>query len=594
MIVAPGTYLENIDFKGKGITVKSASGAAQTVIDGSAPMHPDHGSVVIFSTGETASSRLEGFTLRGGTGTLFPSGLYLGGGIHCEGTSPVIIDNVIRENSALAGGGVACQAASPRIEGNRIEDNTADEGGGLSLIANSTPLIKDNVIQSNAAPVYSGGGIECVYSSPRIEGNLIRGNQGYCGAGIVEGCGAPEIVNNVIEENVTLTTGGGVYLGTSLALMEGNQIRKNRSVYASAGIHIVGPSSPIIRSNEITDNIVSDNDGGGIGCYQNCTPVIECNRIMHNEANKYGGGIFIGFAADPSIRNNMLFVNRAKWGAGICCYQDSSPLIVNTTFHGNVAIKRGGAIKCLLDSTPTIVDSILWGNVAPEGPEISASNATLPLHLRHVILEGGPGAVHLTLSATVNYGPCILDENPRFVDGPNGDFHLERYSPCINRGEGKSGVTYDLEGKPRPYMGSVDLGADEFWGTHFFETYDFTLSESLGGTILFSLLTDPVQAGRTYFVLGSMTGNAPGIPLTGGLFLPIQWDLFTNLGIRLLNTPCFKDFYGVLNGSGVSMAKFDTLGPLPPGCAGMTLHFAYLLADPVDLVSNPLVIEIIP
>ena len=35
VLVAPGTYYENVDFHGKAITVTSANGPGQTVIDGS-------------------------------------------------------------------------------------------------------------------------------------------------------------------------------------------------------------------------------------------------------------------------------------------------------------------------------------------------------------------------------------------------------------------------------------------------------------------------------------------------------------------------------------------------------------------------------
>ena len=34
VLVAPGTYFENINFKGKAITVTSSDGAAKTIIDG--------------------------------------------------------------------------------------------------------------------------------------------------------------------------------------------------------------------------------------------------------------------------------------------------------------------------------------------------------------------------------------------------------------------------------------------------------------------------------------------------------------------------------------------------------------------------------
>ncbi len=63
--VSPGVYNENLDFKGKGITVrtgaKSFEDAASTVINGT-----QDGPVVAFQTGESASSILNGFTIQNG------------------------------------------------------------------------------------------------------------------------------------------------------------------------------------------------------------------------------------------------------------------------------------------------------------------------------------------------------------------------------------------------------------------------------------------------------------------------------------------------------------------------------------------------
>src|SRR5689334_21325474 len=44
VLVAPGTYVENINFNGKAITVTSSAGASSTIIDGGA-----NGSVVAFN-----------------------------------------------------------------------------------------------------------------------------------------------------------------------------------------------------------------------------------------------------------------------------------------------------------------------------------------------------------------------------------------------------------------------------------------------------------------------------------------------------------------------------------------------------------------
>ena len=89
VLVAPGTYVENIDFKGKAITVKSKLGPKVTVIDGGNPLDPDYGSCVLFVNGEGVDSVLEGFTLTNGTGTeVYGNGVLVGGGICCETSNP--------------------------------------------------------------------------------------------------------------------------------------------------------------------------------------------------------------------------------------------------------------------------------------------------------------------------------------------------------------------------------------------------------------------------------------------------------------------------------------------------------------------------
>src|SRR5689334_7174471 len=51
VLVAPGTYLENLDFQGKAITVTSSDGAAVTIVDGGAK-----GPVATFRSGEGTGS----------------------------------------------------------------------------------------------------------------------------------------------------------------------------------------------------------------------------------------------------------------------------------------------------------------------------------------------------------------------------------------------------------------------------------------------------------------------------------------------------------------------------------------------------------
>ena len=59
VLVMPYTYVENIDFIGKLIAVKSNDGPGTTIIDGN-----QAGSVVIFQNGEDENSILDGFTVQ--------------------------------------------------------------------------------------------------------------------------------------------------------------------------------------------------------------------------------------------------------------------------------------------------------------------------------------------------------------------------------------------------------------------------------------------------------------------------------------------------------------------------------------------------
>src|SRR5260370_5390562 len=88
VLVAPGTYFENINFSGKAIRVTSSSGYALTIIDGIF----NYQSTVTFDTGEGLNSIVDGFTIQHG------SGLAYGGGVSISNASPTVSHNVIKNN----------------------------------------------------------------------------------------------------------------------------------------------------------------------------------------------------------------------------------------------------------------------------------------------------------------------------------------------------------------------------------------------------------------------------------------------------------------------------------------------------------------
>jgi len=108
-----------------------------------------------------------------------------------------------------------------------------------------------------------------------------------------------------------------------------------------------------------------------------------------------------------------------------------------------------------------------------------------------------------------------------------------------------------------------------------------------GSTVNFTLNAGLANASRPYLLLGSMSGWYPGTPIKWtSCPLRINWDGFTAVNMIFLNTSIFSNFLGVLDATGVATAAFN----LPPS-SGMPpdvrIHFAYVLGNLTDFVSNP-------
>ena len=204
VLVAPGTYLENIDFLGKRFTLRSEEGPFQTIIDGGG-----FASVVSFVTGEPSTSVIEGFTIKNG----FAED---GGGITMTThVSPTIRNCRIVDNIAFGnGGGISCTFfASPVIENCVISGNEAAvESGGIDIYFDSYPEITNCVISDNTA--LSGGGLTAVVdSSAEISHSTIAGNTStlFGGAMTIVWFSNVVITNSIVWGN-TSATGPGIHL----------------------------------------------------------------------------------------------------------------------------------------------------------------------------------------------------------------------------------------------------------------------------------------------------------------------------------------------------------------------------------------------
>ncbi len=281
VVVAAGTYYENINFNGLAITVISASGSNSTALDGS-----DDESVVTFNSGEDALSVLDGFTITGGNDAK-------GGGIYCYYASPTIKNCYIRSNAAsFEGGAIYLNSSSPVITGCTITMNTSfGSGGAISCFNNSAPIISKCDINSNTADY--GAGIAVDFSAPVITDSVINGNTAtYEGGGILSYSSQPVITNTTISGNSTIAPsfgGGGILSAFSAPVITNSNIVNNSADFGAA-INSFS-STPVVTNCTITGNIATDS-GGAIAASESSALVIT-NTIMWGDSAATGSEIHL-------------------------------------------------------------------------------------------------------------------------------------------------------------------------------------------------------------------------------------------------------------------------------------------------------------
>jgi hypothetical protein len=492
VLVAPGTYMENIRFHGKSITVISSESAEVTVIDGG-----QKDATVRFQDGESMDAVLQGFTITNGSGDEYfkffapPLGGYYvirGGGIYCFEASPTIRHNRIVDNEAFC----------PRPPG--THKGNMGLGAGI-YVEKGGPVIKYNLIADNRfTGVYhhnDGGGILCSNASPRIIGNIIKGHETmFHGGGICVGFYSdPLILNNVIAENTAGSYGGGIFILDVGTTVSNNLICDNTAVTNGGGICVTQEPEAMIEGNIICGNQALEGRGGGVLCRKG---VLRGNLVYDNSSFEAGGGLYIETA---TVTNNTVVNNTTSGdGGGICAKYVYNPN------HGPYFVESW--------------NNIFWGNSAQTGIEAYVGDQTT-LEFNSSDVMGGQALVYVESGGVLDWKAGMIDTDPLFVDAAANDFHLTYLSPCRDAGDPDAPRKgdHDFEGDPRIALETVDMGADEFF-THLYCTGDFTPGGSMVGKLVGLPGTSPVG-----LFLGSGVLDPPANTMWGKFYLMSPWML---------------------------------------------------------------------
>lgn len=117
-----------------------------------------------------------------------------------------------------------------------------------------------------------------------------------------------------------------------------------------------------------------------------------------------------------------------------------------------------------------------------------------------------------------------------------------------------------------------------------------TVRPSAGESVTIVISAGPANAGRTYKMVGCWSGTAPGVPLPGGMTLPLNNDRYLEYTTAFPNGPILSNSQGTLDANGRGTVTFHPTTRFE----GLTISHAFYLVGPTDFVSEPESVLVIP
>ncbi len=412
VLVAHGEYVENIDFSGKDIVLLGdPDNPGEVIIDGNG-----EGSVVTFASGESRDAILNGFTIRNGANQN-------GGGIYCEGASPVLRNLIVSSNQAvLWGGGLVFLGGSESLlEEVIVSENSANPngyagGGGLSALGESTIEMENCQVTNNRGGRGWGGGIS-----------------------ICEGSSLNAV--NVDLSGNSADVGGGYCFCDASGSVTGGEIQGN-------GCGEGGGSAIICQNAEIdfTDLYVHDNNrGGGVIAFGASSVSFTRAKITHNTATH--GKSCLRITSGSSVELEYSEITACNVNGAATIEHSSELTLLNCTMSKN----QTNGIIIYDDSQANLLNTIVWDN---GDAEVQFNGNDGVLNIGYSDLQGSVERIQNRENGTVNDLGGILDVDPLFVDAENDDYHLQEHSLCIDAG--------DPESPQDPDETPADMGAYYF------------------------------------------------------------------------------------------------------------------------------------
>ncbi len=242
VLIAPGTYVENVLVNDKGITLEGAGGG-EAVLDAGMSGSP----LKVINADDVT---IRDLTIAYAAGDAL-------GGVYCADSTVVIERCRIHGSSATFGGGIFLDQSEASISECEISGNTAEQAGGGLYAWASKVILRDCVVKENTAK--DGGGIFLWYSVPQIVRTVVAKNEAERGAGVFCDESAPVIVNCTITDNVATDGAGGIHCQRP-APIPSSPVIMNSVVWGN-GEPVSGSSRMRVSYCDIDDTLLAGTSG---------------------------------------------------------------------------------------------------------------------------------------------------------------------------------------------------------------------------------------------------------------------------------------------------------------------------------------------
>ncbi len=405
------------------------------------------------STGQTysISSMLPTFssgelTVNGNNATIEWSGSGRLWTIDGSGTSVTIRDLTVRGTGGSNDAGLAVlNGATLGLRSVTMEglDSQGTSGGAIAAINGATVRAEDSSFRNNST-WWTGGAIAAFGSGTTVmlDDVEIEGNRAGAGGAIAALDGAAVVVDqSTISDNSALF-GGGIFAagGADVTIERSTLSGNSASGYGGAILAIYG-ARVAVEASDIVDNTAGGSGAGiaagtGDGPGAGAVVTIVDSTIRGNEANGYGGGIFViddsrltvtgstiednraglrggGIAvtvgAEATIQDSTVRDNETDYDGGGLEIQRARARLERVTVSGNRAGRWGGGLNVDDQATVDAVNVTLSGNEAPSGSAANlARGSTLTLSFVTVADHQGGAAFAVDSSSTLRLKNSLL------------------------------------------------------------------------------------------------------------------------------------------------------------------------------------------